>query len=208
MNVQKNFDKIISILFHPLLVPFYGLAIILSADTPFGILPFHVKRLLYIIILINNVLLPLSLLPFLMHMNFISSWSLNERDERTIPLIITTILYATSSYIFFRFPVPGFLKVFLITIFCISLILTLVNLKWKISLHASGMGAIMGLIMILSFRMYSSLFWYFIFAASIAGFVLSARLRLGIHSPRQVWYGLSAGYVLSTFLLLFFHQFI
>src|SRR5574340_1342956 len=105
MNLQRNFDKLVSILFHPLLIPLYGLGITLSANTPFGFMPFHATRLLFIIIIVNNVILPLSLLPFLMHMNFISSWSLNEREERTIPLLITTILYAVSSYIFFRFPV-------------------------------------------------------------------------------------------------------
>lgn len=208
MSIQRNFNIIFSILFHPLLIPLYGLAVILSANSPFGFLPFHVKRLLYIIIIVNNVLLPLSLLPFLMHMNFITSWSLNERDERTIPLLITTILYATSSYIFIRFPIPGFLKVFIISVFIVSLFLTLVNLKWKISLHSAGIGSLIGLILILSFRMYSDLFWYFLIASVAGGIVLSARLRFNIHSPRQVWYGLSAGYVLSTFFLLFLQQFI
>jgi hypothetical protein len=56
--------------------------------------------------------------------------------------------------------------------------------------------------------MYSDLFWYFLIASVAGGIVLSARLRFNIHSPRQVWYGLSAGYVLSTFFLLFLQQFI
>ncbi len=207
MNVQLKFDKIISVLFHPLFIPLYGIALILSANTPFGYLPVHVKRLLYIIIFINNVLLPVSLLPFLMHMNYISSWTLIKREERTIPLIIATILYATSSYIIFRFPVPVFIKSFILSVFLVSVVLTLVNFKWKISLHSVGIGSLFALILFLSFRMYSSLFWYLILAPIVGGIVLSARLRLNLHSPRQVWYGLSAGFILITFFLNFFQQF-
>lgn len=207
MSASVKFDKIISVLFHPIFIPVYGLAIIMSPYSPFGYLPYHVKRLLFLIITINNVLLPISLLPFLMHMNFISTWTLNDKEERTVPLIIGSILYATTSFIIFRFPIPGFLKSFIITIFIISAIMTVINFKWKISLHATGIGALIALIMFLSFRMYASLFWFFVLASFFGGIVLSARLRLNLHTPRQVWYGCSLGFVLTTFFLLFFQQF-
>ncbi|HLN55024.1 MAG TPA: hypothetical protein VK207_03465 [Bacteroidales bacterium] len=201
-------DKIISVLFHPVFMPVYGLALILSANTPFGYLPYQVKRLLFLIIVVNNVFLPISLLPILRHMNFISSWSMNEKEERMVPLIVVTILYAVTSFIIFRFPVPGFLKVFFISVFLVSLILTMINFRWKISLHSTGMGAMIALIMFLSFRMYSPLFWYLVFAVFAGGLVLSSRLRLMIHSPRQVWYGCSLGFVSTTFFLIFFQQFV
>jgi hypothetical protein len=40
--------KIISIVFHPLLMPVYGMAIIFSAPTLLGYLPFNVKKLYYL----------------------------------------------------------------------------------------------------------------------------------------------------------------
>jgi hypothetical protein len=208
MNLRLKFDKIISVLMHPIFIPVYGLIIILSSNSPYGYLPLHVKKLLYLIVVINNVLLPLSLLPFLMHMNFISSWSLNEKEDRIIPLIIATILYATTSYILYRFPIPGFLKSFVFSVFLISIILTVINFKWKISLHSAGIGALLALILFLSFRMSSLLFWHFVIAAAAGGMVLSARLRLNLHSPRQVWYGLALAYTATTFFLMFFQQFI
>ena len=104
--------KIVSIIFHPLLMPVYGMAIIFSAPTLFGFLPFTVKRLLLLIILINNVLLPLSLMPFFIHRYIISSWTIDNRKERIVPLVIITLLYCSTSFIIFRFPIPGFLKSF------------------------------------------------------------------------------------------------
>ena len=121
-------------------MPVYGMAIILSAPTLYGYLPFTVKKLIILIMLVNNVLLPLSLLPFFIHMNIISSWTISERKERNIPLAITTLLYCTTSFIFFRFPVPVFLKSFIYASAFLSLMVTLINFRWKISLHSVGAG--------------------------------------------------------------------
>lgn len=207
MSASVKFDKLVSIIFHPVFMPVYGLAIIFSADTPFGFLPWHVKKLIFLIVIVNNVFLPLSVLPFLMQMNFISSYSLNEREERAVPLIIAAILYATSSYIIYRFPVPHFLKAYIFSVFLVSLIITLINFKWKISLHSVGTGALMALLIFLSFELYSSLFWYVVLAAMIGGIVLSARLRLNLHTPSQVWWGFFSGFGMVIIFLLFLQQF-
>jgi len=55
MNTDKPKDfaetlaKIVGIVFHPLLMPVYGMAIIFSAPTLYGYLPFNVKKLLLLI---------------------------------------------------------------------------------------------------------------------------------------------------------------
>src|SRR5450759_3034703 len=84
--------KIIAIIFNPLLMPVYGMAVIFSAPTLFGYLPFNIKKLLLLIMLVNNILLPLSLLPFFIHRNIISSWTISERKERNIPPVSYTHL--------------------------------------------------------------------------------------------------------------------
>jgi hypothetical protein len=186
--------KIISIIFHPLLMPVYGMVIIFFAPTLFGYLPFNVKKLLLLIILVNNVLLPLSLMPFFIHRKIISSWALNERKERNIPLIITALLYGTTSYIIFKFPIPLFLKSFIFATAILSVLVILINLFWKISLHSVGAGALIGLVFLLSLKMLTPLDWYLISAIIIAGLILSSRLRLNHHSPTQVWIGLLTGF--------------
>lgn len=195
--------KIISIIFHPLLMPVYGMAIIFSAPTLFGYLPFNIKKLLFLIILVNNVLLPLSLMPFFIQRKIISSWALSDRKERNIPLIITTLLYVTTSYIIFRFPIPLFLKSFIFATAFLSILVTLINFWWKISLHSVGAGALIGLVFLLSIKMLTPLEWYLISAVLIAGLVLSSRLRLNHHSPMQVWIGLLTGFSgLILFMML------
>ena len=203
-DVLEKTAKIISVVFHPLLMPVYGLAIIFSAPTLFGYLPFNVKRLLILIMLVNNVLLPLSLLPFFIHWNIISSWTIIERKERNIPLIMSTLLYCTTTFIIFRFPVPVFLKSFIFGASILSLIVTVINFWWKISLHSVGAGALISLVLILSMKMLTPLEWYLIPVVIITGLVLSSRLKLNLHSPAQVWIGLFTGFFgLYLFMMLF-----
>ena len=193
--------KTISVIFHPLFMPIYGMVIIFSAPTLFGYLPFEVKRLLLLIVLINNVLLPLSLLPYLRYRNHITSWSIDIRRERMLPLFIATILYAATSYMIIRYPVPLFIKTFIMGIFIISLEVTAINLWWKISIHSTAVGSIAALVFVLSVKMNSALLWPLLIVITGAGLTLSARLKLNMHSPSEVWSGFFLGFAVQGLLM-------
>jgi hypothetical protein len=210
MNTDKPKDfleslaKIIGIAFHPLLMPVYGMVIIFSAPTLYGYLPFNVKKLLILIMLVNNVLLPFSLLPFFYQRKIITSWTLSERKERIIPMIITTVLYGTTSYIVYKFHVPLFFKSFIFSTAFLSLLVTLINLRWKISLHSAGAGALVGLVLILSFKMLTPLDWYLVSTIIAAGMILASRMKLNLHNPQQVWTGLLTGVAGFSFFMMLF----
>lgn len=55
--------RILSFVFHPLFCPLYGLAIIFTAPTFLGYLPATVKKMLLMIVLANNVMIPVVMLP-------------------------------------------------------------------------------------------------------------------------------------------------
>jgi hypothetical protein len=204
-NFPETLAKIISVIFHPLFMPLYGMVIIFSAPTLFVYLPFNVKKLLLLIVLINNVLLPFSLLPFFRYRNIISSWYLEERRERIIPLLITTILYLVTSIILYRLPIPLFLKSFILASFILSLAVTCINFWWKISIHSAGAGALIALVLILSIKMFSPLLWYLISAILAAGLVLSSRLKLNSHNPQQVWLGFLTGFLALILFMMVYH---
>ena len=200
--------KIIAVVFHPLMMPVYAMAIIFSAPTLLGYLPFNVKKLLLLIMLVNNILLPLSFLPFLINRNIITSWAITERRERNIPLIITAILYCVTSFIIFRLPIPLFLKSFIFATAVLSLMVTVINFRWKISLHSVGAGALIGLVLMLSLKMLAPLDLYLISAIIAGGLILSSRLKLNLHNSQQVWVGLSAGFFGLTVSMMLFQEFI
>jgi hypothetical protein len=203
-SLMNKLAKIITVVFHPLLMPLYGMLIIFSAPTLYGYLPFSLKKLLFLIMLVNNVLLPFSLLPFFIHRQIISSWTLSERKDRNIPLLLTTLLYGTTSYIVFKFPIPFFFKSFIFATAILSLLVTVINFRWKISLHSVGAGALIAIILILSVKMLAPMEWYLVAALIAAGLTLSSRLMLNQHSPQQVWVGLGTGFFgLAFFMMLF-----
>lgn len=203
-HLLNIFAKTVSVVFHPLFMPVYGILIIFSAPTLFGYLPFSVKRLLLLIVMINNVLLPLSLLPYLRYRNHITSWAIDNRRERVLPLFIATILYAATSYIIVRYPVPGFIKSFILGVFIISLLVTVMNMWWKISIHSAAAGAIMALVLVLSLKMNSPLIWPLMIVIISAGLILSSRLKLNAHNSSEVWSGFFLGCSLMALLLWFF----
>ena len=194
-GILNKTAKVISLIFHPLIMPLYGLIIIFYTPTLFGYLPFSVKRILFLVVLINNILLPSSLIPYLMYRNQISSWAMENRRERVLPLFIATILFAATSYIVIRYPVPVFIKSYILGIFIISLLITVITLWWKISIHATAVGSISALVMVLSVKMNSPLLLLLLFVIFVSGLTLSARLKLNAHNPPEVWVGFFFGYV-------------
>lgn len=194
--------KTVSVLFHPMLMPLYGLFIIFYVPTILAYLPSTVKKLLILIVLINNVFVPLSLMPYFRYRNFITSWAIRERKERILPLIVTSVLYSVTAYIIYRFKIPGFVKSFLVVSAILAISVTLLNFWWKISIHAVGAGAITALLVILSILMQADLIVFIVTAILISGLVMSARLFLNSHRPAEVWLGYFLGIAGSGLSLL------
>lgn len=193
----------VSVLFHPILMPFYGLLIIFYVPTILAYLPSTVKKFLILIVLINNVFVPLSLLPYFKYRNIITSWTLSERKERILPLIVTSIFYSLTVYIIYRFNIPGFIKSFLVVSALLAISVTILNFWWKISIHAVGVGAITALLVILSILMQADLMVFIVTAILVSGLVMSARLFLNLHEPAEVWVGYFLGIAGSGLMLLF-----
>lgn len=196
--------KIISVVFHPLLMPLYGILIILSAPTLFDFIPFEIKKLLFLIVLINNVFLPFSLMAYLRYRKLITSVVIDNREERILPLILTTFFYFVTVYIFIKYRIPVFLKMFVLTAAIISLAVMIINLWFMISIHAAGAGALLAMVLVLSFRMQTPLTWFLVPVVLIAGAVLSSRLLLNSHTPGEAWYGFFLGFSVTALLLLIF----
>jgi len=204
-NSSDTFSKrvagMVSVVFNPIFIPLYGLAILFSAPTFLSHIPFKVKKILFIVVLLNNVLVPLSLFPFFRSRNIISSFAVEERTERIIPLSVIAILYFITSYIYLRFPVPELIKSFIIAASVLVVLLTLINFWWKISIHTAGAGALAGLVMVLGVSTGTALTGYLVAVILASGLTLFARLKLNAHTPGQVWAGFFTGFAVSGLLI-------
>jgi len=202
-NIYEKLAWLVSVIFHPLLMPLYGLVFLLTAPTLIRYLPVEIKQLLLLVVLINNVMIPAGLLMFFRYRKLISSYSIDDRNERVMPLLTTAILYCTTSFIIFRFQIPFFLKSFIFATSVVAIILSMINFWWKISIHSAGAGALTATILILSFKMQADLLWYLAAIILASGVILASRLRLNAHEPLQVWAGFATGFLgISLFILL------
>jgi hypothetical protein len=201
---QERIAKIISVIFHPLLMPLYGLLIIFTAPTLFWYIPFKVKKILFFVVATNNILIPISLIPFFRYRNIISSWVIETRKERIVPLLSVSLFYSITSVILLRLQIPVFLKAYIFSTSFIAITVTIINFWWKISLHSVGAGALTGIVIILSVKMMVPLTWFLIPVIILAGLVLSSRLKLNSHNSSEVYIGFLTGFAGMNLFMFFF----
>jgi hypothetical protein len=202
-NTADKLAKIVSGIFHPLFMPLYGFLILFTAPTFLRYLPANVKYVIFAVVLINNVLIPLALMLFFRFRNVISSFNIEEKSERIFPLLTTSILYCTTSFIVFRFQIPFFLKSFIFATSILSILLSMINFGWKISIHSAGAGAIAATVVVLSLKLHTPLTGYLIAVILAGGLVLASRLKLNSHNPAQVWAGFFLGFIVISLFILF-----
>jgi hypothetical protein len=178
--------------------------IIFTAPTLFWYIPFKVKKILLFVVATNNVLIPVSLMPFFRYRNIISSWAIETRKERRIPLLAVSFFYSITSFILFRLQIPLFIKSFIFATAVLAITVSVVNFWWKISLHSVGAGALAGLVIVLSLNMMVPLTWFLIPVLLISGLILSSRLRLNTHNPPEVYLGFITGIIGMYLLMLLF----
>lgn len=201
-NFSETLAKVVSGVFHPIFMPLYGLLILFSAPTFLVYLPIEAKRILFFVLLINNVFIPLAMLPFFRYRNVISSYRIEGRNERIIPLLSASILYCTTSFIVFRFQIPFLLKSFIFATAVLAIIVSVINFWWKISVHSVGAGALTATVLMVSLKLHTPLTNYLIAVVLIGGLILSSRLKLNVHTPSQVWAGFGTGLIIITLFLL------
>lgn len=205
MNV---ISKILSWVFLPLLTPVYAIAIAMyveswEADFYQGeslfSLDSRAKEFFMYLFTSFSFLAPALTVLFLQTRGAVSSVMMEKRTERIIPSVMV-VLFAVSllAILLFKVPqnLPGARFIFGLALgSLISVVVcTLLTFRWKVSLHATGMGILCGFL----FMYYSSMLifplWILMAAFIASGFVLSARMYLKLHSLSQLLVGFFIGF--------------
>jgi hypothetical protein len=197
-------SKIISVIFHPLLMPTYGLIIIFNSGTHYSLLPFEVKKLIYILVIISNVVIPVSIIPFLINLKVVSDFSMEKGKERFFPLLVSALAFFFAYQVLHRLSLSmiGFIEIMLLASSILVFICLIVSLKWKISAHLIGIGGLLGSVIFYAIMFVSNLLFVIILLSLVSGAVAYARLQLQAHSPTQVYTGFLVGFV-GMFLILY-----
>jgi hypothetical protein len=199
-KILQVFAHIVSVVFHPVFMPlFMAMVAYRIAPTGFtGITPKQMS-LLFLNIGLTTVFFPLFSIALMKPLGFISSYRMPTAKERTIPLMTTMIFYFWVSHVFDSMPgiVPFALKVLLLGNFWGIILIFLINIFTKISMHTATAGGMVGLVIVLMIISPANLTVPFFIALIIAGIIGTARTILGAHQKGDIWLGYIIGIIVQ-----------
>lgn len=156
---------------------------------------------------IITFVLPVIMMSFLRIFGSIQSFKLENRRERIFPFFTILVLYALFTYLLSNKIGPDD-NLFRFILIMDALVLTgvLFTLFYKVSMHAIGIMGLAGILIPLNKESDNELLlWVTMGVVVLAGIVMSARLQLHAHTPRQVLVGALSGFLVGFFgvILLF-----
>jgi len=200
--------RIISVVFHPLLLATYLFGLF-TFTLPIALDPLKEEGHLNFIFLIFCVtfLFPALNVGIFKTFGSIRTLGMKDRQERIVPFSFITILYIVVTYLFYTRTRIGFndnLLKFLIIIDGLVLVGTVATYFYKVSMHSLAICGLIGILLPLNkISEDGALFYPTIATIVLAGVVMSARLQLNAHTPREVMVGGLLGFTTSFLLMTF-----
>ena len=189
----RIFAHFISVVFHPLFIPVmvaWYLAYLLPGV--FTGTSAQEKMMIVIRVGYNTIFFPALTIVLLKAVGFLKNIYLKTQRERIIPYIATNIFYFWTYLVLKNHPeTPVLLTAFILGIFLASSTALIANIYFKISMHALGVGAFSGLMLLIIFSGFS----YMIFLPAMVVFILTgivatSRLIVSNHTPFEIYTGI------------------
>jgi hypothetical protein len=216
---MKGIAHIFSVVFHPLFILTYMVLVLLWAN-PFSFGWRHVAEAdtLLIIVVMTTIMLPLISILMMKMMGWVQTFKLETRHERIGPYIASGIMYLTLYLHVSRAETfPPSLRVVTLGALLALWICFFINNFIKISIHAAGVGGLVGLVALtkltfgyaqaqigipgginlvvpIDYILYGAIF--------IAGMVCTSRLILQTHNLKEVYIGFAVG--LGSIIIAYF----
>jgi hypothetical protein len=166
------------------------------APTGFDVLTDKQRMMWFLSIGLTGVFFPLFSIFLMKQLGFIESYRMPTAKERTIPLMAIMIFYFWISHVFNSMPgapAPLALKVLLLGNFWGIIVLFIINIFTKISMHTAAAGGMIGILIVLMITSPANMVIAFFVGIVIAGIIGTARLALGAHQKGDVWLGYIIG---------------
>ncbi len=202
---EETLAKFISIVFHPLLMPTYGFALIFCTKNYIStfVQPVFKITILAITFLFTFIFPAINAF-VLLKMGRIKSLEMESPQERLIPYGSTALYYLALLYLFYHTNFPPVFKTVILGATCTIVLTLLINTKWKISAHTAGIGGIAGAVLGMLYRLQIDLELIFSVVILIGGIVGYARLKLNAHTPAQVYSGFLLGFLAQLLLMMLY----
>ncbi len=193
----------LSTIFRPEFMPVIGVAV-LFLFTYLSLLPWAFKLAVLLLILLGTILLPRWTILFWRRQRGWEPHLLRWRENRFFPYLIYFLYYAFTLHLLNRFHLPHYMSGILVGALLIQGSCTLINSKWKISMHCAGAGGAIGALVAYSLIFYFNPVGWLCLLILISGLVGSSRMLLRQHDLWQVLAGTLLGVVGGFAGIIFF----
>ena len=186
-----------SYLFHPLFIPLY-VTYFLAFIHPNYFAGFGAGQKIWLLVRVaySMIFFPLITVLLLKGLGFIDSIFLKTQKDRIIPYIASGIFFFWGYQVFKnQNEIPPILTSFTFAVFLSSSAALMANIYFKISMHAIGMGGIIGLFIIIMQQNTMLMTGPMSVALLLAGIVCSSRMIVSDHQPKEIYTGLLLGII-------------
>ncbi len=192
MKTIITIARVLSALFRPAYYPLVGF-IILFAFTYLSIFPWVFKLWVVAMVYFFTVLLPTACTNAYRRLRGWRVHELRHQQKRMVPYAIHLCCYLCCMFIMRSIHLPRFMLAILAVSLLVQAACLLVNLRWKVSMHSAGAGAVTGALVA-----YAQLFgfnpvWWLCGSILLCGLVMTSRTLLRQHTLWQVLAGALLG---------------
>ena len=192
--------RVISAIFTPFSIPFLAF-LILFLFSYLRIMPIQYKLIVLGVVYCFTILMPTLTIFLFRKINGFSPEDLGERKRRFMPFLLTITSYVFCPVMMHRLNIPWYMTGIILAALIMMVICIVVNLKWKLSEHMAGVGAIVGgLVSFSALFGYNPVWWLCLFIL-IAGVLGTARIILQHHTLGEVLVGFAVGLICSLLVL-------
>lgn len=200
--------KFLSIVLHPLFMPFYTMVLAFRLDPHlvFLLLGGNGQLLLVnmLMVFVMTAIFPLVSCLLFLRAGVITHITMPTRQERIMPFTVTLFYYGLTFYMLHKSPHhPATYGMLLGAMVALALTLA-ITLRWKISVHMVGIGGLLGALSALLVLHGTFAPIEMAFMILLAGALGTARLLTSDHTAGQVHAGAVLGFA-STFLCVLFY---
>lgn len=201
---MRTFYKTISLVFQPLLMPTYAMALLMNMDV-FMPMPLIWRWIAIIGTFMFTGLFPALPIWLMMKRGDVKDLFISKREERTMPYLFSFMAYVFWALFLWRtLQFPTFIVAMGMGSAGSIFVIVFINLKWKISAHLAGMGGFCGGIFGVCYRLAMNPLWLFGIILAISALVALSRIELKAHTPGQTLAGFAVGFILVFTPCFFF----
>jgi hypothetical protein len=196
-GIIKFVAHIFSYIFHPIFIPVYITWFLTSVHPSyFSGFSMYQKNWLVLRVAYSMVFFPLITVLLLRALKFIDSFFLHTQKDRIIPYIACGIFYFWVYLVFKNQPnIPIVLTACIFSVFLASSAALIANIYLKISMHAIGMGGVIGILLIIMYSNTMLTTLPFSIAFLLTGLVCTSRLIVSNHQPKEIYLGVLLGII-------------